>query len=79
MEAIQKHRKSYYDSKLVPKKLEPNDLVLLYDIAGFKNFQENLKCGGLVHIEYSDLFLVDLWNYKILQAKFILQDIMVII
>ena len=23
MEAIQKHRKSYYDSKLVPKKLEP--------------------------------------------------------
>ena len=31
MEAIQKHRKSYYDSKLAPKKLEPNDLILLYD------------------------------------------------
>ena len=68
MEAIQKHRKSYYDSKLAPKKLEPNDLVLLYD-SRFQNSQENLKCDGLVHIEYSDPFLMDLWNYKILQAN----------
>jgi transposase InsO family protein len=30
-EAIQKHRKTYYDSKLTPKVLKPDDLVLLYD------------------------------------------------
>ena len=37
MVAIQKHRKSYYNSKLVPKTLQPNDLVLLYD-SRFQNF-----------------------------------------
>ena len=42
MEAIQKHRKSYYDSKLVPKKLEPNDLVLLYD-SRFQKFPGKFK------------------------------------
>ena len=42
MEAIQKHKKSYYDSKLVPKKLEPNDLVLLYD-RGFQKFPGKFK------------------------------------
>ena len=47
-------------------------------IVDFKNSQENLKCDDLVHIGYLDPFLMDLWNYKILQAKFILQDIMVI-
>lgn len=31
MEATQKRRKSYYDSKLRPKCFMPNDLVLLYD------------------------------------------------
>ena len=31
MIAIQKHRKTYYDSKLIPKNLNENDLVLLYD------------------------------------------------
>jgi hypothetical protein len=31
MEAIQKRRKSYYDSKLKPKVFEVNDWVLLYD------------------------------------------------
>ena len=36
IEAIQNRRKIYYDSKLVPKVLESNDLVLLYD-SRFKN------------------------------------------
>ena len=31
MEATQKWRKSYYDSKLKLKTFKPNDLVLLYD------------------------------------------------
>ena len=39
MVAIQKHRKSYYDSKFVPKTLQPNDLVLLYD-SRFQKFPE---------------------------------------
>ena len=39
MEAIQKHRKSYYDSKFSPKKLDPNDLVLLHD----SRFQKNSR------------------------------------
>jgi transposase InsO family protein len=30
-EAIQRHRKTYYDSKLTPKVINDNDLVLLYD------------------------------------------------
>ena len=42
MEAIQKHRKSYYDSKLAPKKLEPNDLVHLYD-SRFQKFLGKFK------------------------------------
>ena len=42
MEAIQKHRKSYYDSKLAFKKLEPNDLVLLYD-SRFQKFLGKFK------------------------------------
>ena len=37
MEATQRRRKSYYDSKLKPKSFMPNDLVLLYD-SRFKNF-----------------------------------------
>lgn len=37
MEAIQKRRKSYYDSKLQLKTIKPNDLVLLYD-SRFQNF-----------------------------------------
>ena len=31
MVAIQHRRKTYYDSKVHPKTLNPNDLVLLYD------------------------------------------------
>ena len=42
MEAIQKHRKSYYDIKLAPKKLEPNDLVLLYN-SRFQKFLGKFK------------------------------------
>ena len=42
MEAIQKYRKSYYNSKLASKKLEPNDLVLLYDNI-FQRFLEKFK------------------------------------
>ena len=42
MEAIQKHRKNYYDSKFPSKKLEPNDLVLLYD-SRFQKFPEKFK------------------------------------
>jgi len=29
--AIQNRRKNYYDSKLISKNLQPNDLVLLFD------------------------------------------------
>ena len=42
MKAIQKHRKSYYDSKLASKKLEPNDLILLYD-SRFQKFLGKFK------------------------------------
>ena len=31
MVALQKHRKSYYDSKLVSKVVQPNDLILYYN------------------------------------------------
>ncbi len=37
MEAIQRRRKSYYDSKLRPKLFLPNNLVLMYD-SRFYNF-----------------------------------------
>ena len=42
MEAIQKQRKSYYDSKLQPKVLKENDLVLLYD-SRFQKFPGKFK------------------------------------
>jgi len=39
---IQKRRKSYYDPKLKPKDLHPNDLVLLYD-SRFQKFPGKFK------------------------------------
>ena len=42
MEAIQKWRKSYYDSKLKVKTFKPNDLVLLYD-SRFQHFPGKLQ------------------------------------
>jgi hypothetical protein len=42
MEAIQKQKKSYYDSKLQPKVLKENDLVLLYD-SRFQKFPGKFK------------------------------------
>ena len=42
MIAIQKHRKTYYDSKLAPKNIQPNDLVLLYD-SRFQKFPGKFK------------------------------------
>ena len=42
MEAIQKRRKSYYDSKLKLKIFKPNDLVLLYD-SRFQHFLGKLQ------------------------------------
>jgi hypothetical protein len=51
MVAIQNYRKSYYDSKLEPKNLKPNDLVLLYD-SQFQKFPINFKmrCFGLYRV-----------------------------
>ena len=40
--AIQKHCKTYYDSKLKPKIIKPNDLVLLYD-SRFQKFPGKFK------------------------------------
>jgi hypothetical protein len=42
MVAIQKHRKTYYDSKLEPKVLRENDLILLYD-SRFSKFPSKFK------------------------------------
>ena len=42
MLAMQKQRKTYYDSKLQPKVLKPNDLVLLYD-SRFQKFPGKFK------------------------------------
>jgi hypothetical protein len=42
MLAMQKQRKTYYDSKLEPKVLNPNDLVLLYD-SRFQKFPSKFK------------------------------------
>jgi hypothetical protein len=42
MLAMQKQRKTYYDSKLEPKVLKPNDLVLLYD-SRFQKFPGKFK------------------------------------
>jgi hypothetical protein len=42
MLAMQKQRKTYYDSKLEPKVLNPNDLVLLYD-SRFQKFPGKFK------------------------------------
>ena len=42
MEAIQKRRRSYYDSKLKLKTFKPNDLVLLYD-SRFQHFPGKLQ------------------------------------
>ena len=42
MEAIQKQRKTYYDSKLKPKNIKENDLVLLYD-SRFQKFPGKFK------------------------------------
>ena len=42
LEAIQKRRKSYYDSKLKLKIFKPNDLVLLYD-SRFQYFPSKLQ------------------------------------
>jgi hypothetical protein len=42
MLAIQKQRKMYYDSKLEPKILNPNDLILLYD-SRFQKFPGKFK------------------------------------
>jgi hypothetical protein len=50
MEAIQRRRKSYYDSKLRRKEFKKNDWVLLYD-SRFMNFQANLSFVGMDHIE----------------------------
>jgi len=48
--SIQNRRKNYYDSKFIPKNLQPNDLVLLFD-SHFKKILVNLKCNGLAHIK----------------------------
>jgi hypothetical protein len=40
--AMQNRRKSFYDSKLKPKILNPNDLVLLYD-SRFQKFPGKFK------------------------------------
>ena len=40
--AIQNRRKSFYDSKLSPKTLDPNDLVLLHD-SRFQKFSGKFK------------------------------------
>jgi hypothetical protein len=40
--AMQNRRKSFYDSKLSPKTLNPNDLVLLYD-SRFQKFLGKFK------------------------------------
>jgi len=42
MQVMQTRRKSYYGSKLIPKKLKPNDLVLLYD-SRFQRFLGKFK------------------------------------
>ena len=42
MEAIQKCRKSYHDSKLKLKVFKPNNLVLLYD-SQFQHFPSKLQ------------------------------------
>ena len=42
MEATQKRKKSYYDSKLKVKTFKPNDLVLLYD-SRFQHFPGKLQ------------------------------------
>ena len=42
VEAVQKHRKSYYDSKLKLKVFKTNDLVLLYD-SRFQHFLGKLQ------------------------------------
>jgi hypothetical protein len=42
MLAMQKQQKTYYDSKLEPKVLNPNDLVLLYD-SRFQKFPSKFK------------------------------------
>ena len=42
MAAIQRRRKTYYDSKVHPKTLNPNDLVLLYD-SHFQKFPSKFK------------------------------------
>jgi hypothetical protein len=44
--AIQNCRKSYYDSKLLPKNLQPNDLVLLFD-SRFHKFPGKFKMRWL--------------------------------
>ena len=44
--AMQNRRKSYYDSKIKPKQLEPNDLVLLYD-SRFQKFPGKFKLRWL--------------------------------
>jgi hypothetical protein len=49
-----------------------------YMIVDFKNFQANLKCVGLDHIVFSKHTKMGQWNYKILKAKFIQNDIMAI-
>jgi hypothetical protein len=40
--AMQNQRKSFYDSKLIPKTLHENDLVLLYD-SRFQKFLRKFK------------------------------------
>jgi hypothetical protein len=42
MVVAQKHRKTYYDSKLEPKVLKENDLILLYD-SRFSKFPGKFK------------------------------------
>jgi hypothetical protein len=49
-----------------------------YMIVDFKNSQANLKCAGLDLIVFSKPVKMGQWNYKILKAKFIQQDIMAI-
>jgi hypothetical protein len=49
-----------------------------YMIVDFKNFQANLKCAGLDHTVFLKLTKMGQWNYRILKAKFIQQDIMAI-
>ena len=50
-----------------------------YMIVGLKNSQANLKCAGLDHIVFLKLTKMGQWNYKILKAKSMQQDIMAII